>query len=134
MDSAEFAASTMTPATTSHASKSLAELSGVDWGPPPRGASLLVQERHALRRKPIRDLYTEDLRRLLDIGCEEGFLVPVALERSKVGENVALLCALLRVRSYGWRSHAEQLQKLRDPVYHADNLFAQVENDPDTRS
>ena len=112
--------------------KSLADLTGIDWGPPPPGASVLVKERHELRRKPIRELSVEEIRRLLDMGCEAEILVPVAVERSDVGESVALLCAILRVRNYDWRGHADELRLVRDQVYHADNLLGQIEGDLDT--
>ena len=112
--------------------KSLAELSGVDWGQPPVGASELVRERHELRRRPIRDLSVEQLRRFMDMGCDADLLVPIALARSDVAESVALLCALLRVRDYDWRGHTTELEAVRQQVYHADNLLAQIEGDLDT--
>jgi hypothetical protein len=122
----------MPPIAQTDTSKSLAELSGVDWGPPPAGASELARERHELRRRPIRDLSTEELRRFLDMGCDATLLVPIALERSDVSESLALLCALLRVRDYDWRGHAEVLEAVRHQVYRADNLLSQIEGDLDT--
>ena len=113
-------------------SKSLAELSGVDWGPPPADASELVRSRHEMRRRPIRDLTTEELRRFLDMGCDAALLVPIALERSDVSASVKLLCALLRVRDYEWRHHPEMLEAVRHQVYLADNLLSQIEGDLDT--
>ena len=72
-------------------SKSLAELTGVDWGLPPLGANTLVRERHELRRKPLGQLSPDQVRQLLDMGCEPEVLVPVALARSDVADSVALL-------------------------------------------
>jgi hypothetical protein len=112
-------------------SKSLAELTGVDWGLPPSGASTLVRERHEMRRKPLGQLSPDQIRRLLDMGCEPEVLVPIALKRSDVAESVALLSAVLRVRNYDWRSRPDELRLVRDQVYHADNLLGQIEGDLD---
>lgn len=112
-------------------SKSLAELSGVDWGPPPYGARELVRERHELRRKPIQDWSDEQLQRFLDMGCDATVLVPIALERSDVSESVLLLRALLRVRDYDWEARAVELEAVRQQVYAADNYLNQIEGDLD---
>ena len=109
-------------------SKSLAELSGVDWDPAPAGASLIVQERHSLHRKPLRDLSNADMQRLLDMGAHTDILVPAALERSSA-DTVPLFCAILRTTEYDWRSHPEDLATLRDQIYHVDNHLWQFEAD-----
>jgi hypothetical protein len=46
----------MAVSTTIDTSKSLAELTGVDWGLAPADAGTLVRERHEIRRTPIRKL------------------------------------------------------------------------------
>ncbi|MDU0290508.1 contact-dependent growth inhibition system immunity protein [Saccharothrix longispora] len=58
----------------------LQELEGTDWGDPPADATHLIRTVHRLRRKPIAELDTEDLRVL--IGQQVGLrrLVPLALE------------------------------------------------------
>ncbi len=117
--------------TDTDTSKSLAELSGVDWGPPPPRARELVRERHELRRKPIRDWSDEHLQRFLDMGCDAALLVPIALDRSHVSVNVLLLCALLRVRDYDWGAHDRELDAVRQQVYAADNHLSQIEGDLD---
>ncbi len=60
--------------------KTLQELEGKDWGEP-NFASHLVTECHRLRRVPLCELTTEDLRIMIgqQIGLE--YLIPLAIER-----------------------------------------------------
>ena len=119
-------------------SKSLAELSGVDWGPPPAAGSLLVQERHELRRRPIVQLTHAELIRFLDMDFEGDAetLIPVAVERlllNPVADGGAgegeLLCVVLRHRSFPWRSQPEFVQVVRDLKDRALNEIAQTTDD-----
>ncbi|MFD5709007.1 contact-dependent growth inhibition system immunity protein [Streptomyces pharetrae] len=50
--------------------KSIEELEGVRWPPPPSDSTSLVRGVHALRKRPVRELSVEDLRRLIgqDVG------------------------------------------------------------------
>src|SRR5689334_1688090 len=99
-------------------SKSLAELTGTDWGAAPSAARELVRERHELHRTPVRDLTDESIARLLDMGVGTEFLVPVALERLRSEpDSMALLCAVLREDTFPWHSRAEHLAALRECVY-----------------
>lgn len=116
-------------------SKSLAELTGIDWGPPPAAASILVQERHEIRRRSIALLSNAELIRFLDLGCvgDSEVLIPVAMERLRhnpvadggAGEG-ELLCAVLRHRGFPWRNHPEFVRVVRDLKESALNEIAQT--------
>lgn len=93
-------------------SRTLAQLENDDWGDPPLDATFLVFTAHRLRRVPVDELTTGDLRMLLgqEIGVE--VLMPRAL-RALGAEPLLegtfypgdLLAAVLRQpRSY-WRAH-----------------------------
>ncbi|MGM1064905.1 contact-dependent growth inhibition system immunity protein [Saccharothrix sp. Mg75] len=58
----------------------LEQLEGVDWGDPPADATHLVGAVHRLRRKPVAELGTEDLRVLIGQQVGLRWLVPRALE------------------------------------------------------
>jgi len=60
--------------------KSLEELEGVDAGEPPYD-SYLVRTTYALRKKPVGDFTTEDLRIIIGQGLGLPYLLPLALER-----------------------------------------------------
>lgn len=103
--------------TTIDISKSLADLTGVDWGPAPPDAGTLIRERHEIRRTPIRDLPHAAIVRFLDMGCDADILVPVALERLRDDSDaVDLLCALLRADHFDWRRQPELVVAIRDRV------------------
>lgn len=61
-------------------SKSLESLEMDSWGPAPSYESYLVRTCHQLRRKPLNEFETEDLRIMVgqDIGLR--FLVPLSIE------------------------------------------------------
>ncbi|HTH46000.1 MAG TPA: hypothetical protein VMB21_00685 [Candidatus Limnocylindria bacterium] len=110
--------------------KTLAEITGIDWGPPPDGASSLIQERHSLRRLPIAQLSNPGIVRFLDMGCDHKFLIPIALARLKLDpEAVGLLCAVLRTVDFDWRSHPEWAVKLRELAGQVLNGVAQIDDD-----
>src|SRR3954453_6880900 len=50
--------------------KSLAELTGVDWGVAPAAVGTVVRERHEMHRTPVRDLPHTAIVRFLHIGCD----------------------------------------------------------------
>ncbi len=111
-------------------SKSLAELTGTDWGPPPPAASSLIQERHVFRRTPLKNLTDNALMRLLDIGCEYEFLIPLALQRLTITpEAIGLLCSVLAVESFDWRLQPQLVECVRDRVSAALNDTAQINDD-----
>ena len=47
--------------------KSLADLSGVDWGEPPKSENSLLVRRYELRRMPLRQWGLSDIQRFLEI-------------------------------------------------------------------
>lgn len=49
-------------------SKSLAELTGTDWGLPPSDCGEMVRLRHQLRRTALSSVTDEELARLIEIG------------------------------------------------------------------
>jgi hypothetical protein len=111
-------------------SKSLAELTGVDWGVVPDGAGSLVRERHEIRRTPIGDLPDAAIVRFLDMGTDADILVPVALNRLRGNPDaVDLLCAVLRAEHFDWRRHAELVAEVRERVYAVINEIEQITND-----
>lgn len=111
-------------------SKSLAELTGVDWGVAPAGVGSLIQERHELRRTPIRDLSDKLIARLLDIGCDHELLVRIALDRLKRdSEAICLLCAVLRVLEFHWRAHPKLLGNVRDAVHVVVNQLGEMNDE-----
>lgn len=108
----------MSLSATIDTSKSLAELTGIDWGVAPADAGTLVRERHEIRRTPIRDLPHVAVVRFLDMGSDADILVPVALERLRCDPDaVGLLCAVLRADHLDWRSQPEWVAAVRDRVY-----------------
>jgi hypothetical protein len=120
----------MSVSTTTDTSKSLAELTGVDWGLAPADAGTLVRERHEIHRTPIRDLPHAALVRFLDMGSDADILVPVALERLRDDPDaVGLLCAVLRAEHFDWRSQPELVVAVRDRVYTVTSEIEQITSD-----
>jgi len=115
--------------------KSLEELTGVDWGDASRNARELVRERHALHRVPLRDLNDADLARFLGMGIGGDFLVPVALEKLHTEPDcLALLCAVLREVDFPWHSQPERLADLREIVDVFANQLSPITDDLDRLS
>lgn len=111
-------------------SKSLAELTGIDWGLAPAEAGTLVRERHEIRRTPIRELPHAAIVRFLDNGSDVDILVPVALQRlCDTPDVVGLLCAVLRAEHFDWRSKPELVAAVRDRVYAATSEIGQISSD-----
>lgn len=112
--------------------KSLDQLEGVTSGKPPYD-SYLARTIHALRRKPIGEFSTEDLR--ITIGQGEGipYLVPLALERLEENPFLAgdyypgdLLLAVLRAEAH-WGGDQELRSRVRAVVEEALERLARVE-------
>jgi hypothetical protein len=117
----------MSVSTTIDTSKSLAELTGIDWGVAPAEVGTLVRERHEIRRTPIRDLPHAAIVRFLDMGSDADILVPVALERLRGDPDaVGLLCAVLRAEYFPWRSQPELVAAVRDRVYTVTSEIGQI--------
>lgn len=60
--------------------KTIEELEGNRWPDPPSDATYLVQSVHELRRRPIKDLGVDGLRRLITQNVGLRWLLPVALD------------------------------------------------------
>ncbi len=96
----------------------LEELDGDDWITPPYDSSL-VKNCHRLRRVPLKDFSTEDLRMM--IGQEIGlkYLLPIALvelEKDPLAQGDYypgdLLKNVLGVNREFWRQHAELKERM----------------------
>ncbi len=110
-------------------SQSLAELSGIDWGPAPATASELIRERHDFRRTPLKDLTDAGLVRLLDLG-DETLLVPFALERLRERpEAIGVLCAVLAAEGFPWRERPDDVAAVRAAADAALNDIGTITDD-----
>jgi hypothetical protein len=101
--------------------KSLEQLEGEGWGAPTFG-SHLVTECHRLRRVPLREFTTENLRIMIGQQIGLPYLVPIALESLRSNPFTAgdcyegdLLVAVLRAEAAFWREHPykERRRRLR---------------------
>ncbi|MER8029068.1 contact-dependent growth inhibition system immunity protein [Streptomyces bauhiniae] len=121
-------------------SRSLEELEGVRWSDPPADSTSLVRSVHNLRKRPIKDLSVEDLRRL--IGQNEGlrWLVPVALDylRRTAPEEAEtgfydddLLSAALDVKADFWQDSPDLARHLNDTVNMLTDLSSYVQEEVD---
>jgi CDI immunity proteins len=93
--------------------KSLQELENKDWGEP-NFDSYLVTTCHRLRRIPLKDFTTEDLRIMIGQNIGLNYLMPLAFE--KLAKNPLaegdfysgdLLVNVLRVNSSFWLEHSQ---------------------------
>ncbi len=98
--------------------QSLQELEKSDWGEPTYHSSL-VRTCHALRRKPLAEFTTEDLRIMIGQQISLPYLIPLALERLEVEPLVEgrcypgdLLSAVLKVDRAFWSEHAGLRQRV----------------------
>ena len=93
--------------------KSLQELEHKDWGEP-NFDSHLVKECHRLRRIPLKDFTTEDLRIMIGQNIGLDHLIPLAIEKLKQNPLAEgnfypgdLLVNVLRVDSNFWLKHSD---------------------------
>ena len=111
-------------------SKSLAQLTGNDWGVAPAHVGTLIRERHEIRRTPIRDSPHAAIVRFLDMGSDADVRVPVALDRLRNDPDaVGLLYAVLRAKHFAWHSHFGMVAVLRDRVYRVTSEIGQITSD-----
>jgi len=106
--------------------KSLAQLTGVDWGIAPEGAGSLIRARHEFRRTPLKSLTLPALRRLLSLDFQDdcNHLVPYCLSliaRPPAGvvelsHHCNLLVGVLRNEAYPWLRRPELVRKARSLV------------------
>ncbi|MFF3361492.1 contact-dependent growth inhibition system immunity protein [Streptomyces misionensis] len=105
--------------------KSIEELEGHRWPEPTGNSTSLVRGVHELRRRAIKDLSAEDLRRLVgqDIGLQ--WLLPVALDflRATAPQEAEtgwydddLLSAVLTRNAETWRNAPELARHLNETV------------------
>jgi hypothetical protein len=120
--------------------KSLAELSSMDWGVQPPGASLMVQWRYEARRKALQYLTHGELIRFLLFGMDEHILVPVAIARLTAnplahgngkergdGREGELLCATLNCQGFNWKDYPDYIRHLRSMTHTAEQEITQGE-------
>jgi CDI immunity proteins len=93
--------------------KSLQELENKDWGEP-HFDSQLVQECHRLRRVPLKDFTTEDLRIMIGQNIGLDYLIHLAIEKLKQNPLVEgnfyagdLLVNVLRSDPDFWLKHSD---------------------------
>ncbi|MFE9359058.1 contact-dependent growth inhibition system immunity protein [Streptomyces olivaceoviridis] len=116
---------------------SIEDLEGNRWPDPPKASTTLVRSVHELRRRAIKNLTVEDLRRLItqDVGLR--WLLPTALDflretapQEAVGwYDEDLLSALLTRRESVWRSAPELARHLDRTVRMLTDLSPHVQRD-----
>ena len=92
------------------ATKSLAELSGTDWGAPPPQSTFRLRERHEARRCALKKLDFAGIRLLIEIDFERDADILVSYALARLGgsfrahdfDGLGLLNAILRNPSYRW--------------------------------
>ncbi|MFF4038716.1 contact-dependent growth inhibition system immunity protein [Streptomyces sp. NPDC001816] len=105
--------------------RSIEELEGDRWPDPPRDGTSLIRSVHALRRRAIKELSVEDLRRLIgqDVGLR--WLLPVALDflRETAPQEAEtgwydddLLSAVLTRKESVWRDAPQLARHLDETV------------------
>lgn len=115
--------------------RTLQDLEQSDWGEPPFPSSL-VRTCHALRRKPLDQFTTEDLRIMIGQAIGLPYLVPMAIEM--LGENPLvsgdfypgdLLKNVLQVKPEFWREHKELWGKVEAIVAEVESLRNTIDRD-----
>jgi len=98
-------------------SKSLQELESDDWGESTYD-SHIVTECHRLRRVPLREFTTENLRIMIGQQINLPYLIPIALEVLRTDPFAEgayyrgdLLATVLRAEAAFWRQHPELRRK-----------------------
>ena len=116
-------------------SRTLEQLEGNPWPPPPSDASSMVQRCHALRKVPVAKLAAGDCRLLIgqDIGTKH--LVPLALtfveaEPLLEGDYYPgdLLLSLFRVPKEYWAQHRDHHVRLLEAARGASKKLGQLED------
>ncbi|MFF9767122.1 contact-dependent growth inhibition system immunity protein [Streptomyces sp. NPDC053086] len=118
--------------------KTIEELDGDQWPEPSRDSTSLVRGVHALRRRAIKDLSVEDMRRLIsqDVGLQ--WLLPVALDfLRETAPNEAetgwydddLLSAVLTRSESVWREAPHLARHLDETVRMLTDLSAYIQQE-----
>jgi hypothetical protein len=120
--------------------RSLEELEGVRWPDPPSATTSLVRAVHLLRKRPLRELSTEELSRLItqDVGLR--WLLPPALDRlrARVPREVGqvwleddLLFAVVTRQREVWRDSPEWARHLDETLRMLPDLSPSLRRDVD---
>lgn len=114
------------------ASKSLAELTGVDWGPPPQQASSLVQERYVWHRMPLAALPAQALIRFIKCGIDTKIVLPFAISCVEANQDqLDLLHAILGEDDFPWGRNPDLLQRVRRCIDQAISDLNQWDGTPE---
>ncbi|MCA9005896.1 MAG: hypothetical protein KDA70_11560 [Planctomycetaceae bacterium] len=115
--------------------KSLQELENDDWGEPDFDSSLVITC-HRLRRVPLEDFSTEDLRIMIGQQISLFFLIPLALEsleENPLAEGHCypgdLLNAVLGIRESFWSLHTDKREVLRRVITKANEILGSLKED-----
>jgi hypothetical protein len=110
----------------------LQKLDGRDWGEPP-GNSYLVTACYYLRKKPLRDFTTEDLRIMIGQHMSLEYLIPLALDRLRADPLAEgdyypgdLLKVVLTVPAGYWEANREAREVIGEIVARAQPLPQQL--------
>jgi hypothetical protein len=131
--------------------KSLAQLTGVDWGEAPENVSSVIRERHEFRQTPIKELSIPGLQRLvtLDFQNDSEILIPHCVRRLPVtpptdveslSQHLSLLLVVLRNETTGrvflpddkrfdWQQHPELVRKVRKMVEKGSALLDEISDE-----
>lgn len=107
--------------------KSLAQLTGIDWGIAPPGAGSLVRERHEFRKTALDKLPISALKLLISLDFQEDctYLIPYALRRmaapppsgaEELSEHCNLLLGVLLNERYDWLQRPVLVPQVRQMV------------------
>ncbi len=119
--------------------KSLQELENSDWGDPESGETSMIARCLRLRRTPLEQLSTDDLRLMIGQKISPPYLVPLCLDRMELDPLLEatyfrgdLLKALLQLDEKFWKGHRDSLSAVRELIAQAKEAAAN--NDEDARS
>jgi hypothetical protein len=114
-------------------SRSLQELESHDWGEPRQPFPVVIKAHH-LRRKPLNQFSTEDLRFMIAQSVGLPFLVPLAveeLENDPLAEanfyRGDLLGAVIRIGQPFWSTHADFYGRMCDVVLRVKKLLPSLD-------
>ncbi|QDU47758.1 contact-dependent growth inhibition system immunity protein [Gimesia panareensis] len=114
--------------------KSLQELEGEDWGEPEASDTSLVKTCMRLRRVPLQDFTTENLRIMIGQKISLFFLVPLALElleKDPLADGDCysgdLLNAVLAVPEAFWKLHTDKCDVLRRVIVKAKTMLTELD-------
>lgn len=113
--------------------KSLQELENDDWGEPDFDSSLVITC-HRLRRIPLEDFSTNDLRIMIGQQISLFFLIPLALEELEENPLVDALCypgdflnAVLGIPDSFWNLHTDKRDALHQIITRLNETLISLE-------